>query len=111
MSADTVRAVPTISLTDDELAAVTAAIRRHYFPTLRASIRCARRNRWERLSGKRLSKLSVVDHHFDQFGDLVAREVTRIGDKGLRIRRVDIRNSPFRSAVTSAGYNDVSESR
>src|ERR1700722_13263992 len=61
--------------------------------------------------GKGLSKLSVVDHHFDQFGDLVAREVTRIGDKGLRIRRVDIRNSPFRSAVTSAGYNDVSERR
>jgi hypothetical protein len=26
----------------------------------------------------RLSELSVVDHHFDQFGDLVPREVTRI---------------------------------
>jgi hypothetical protein len=25
-----------------------------------------------------LSELSVVDHHFDQFGDLVPREVTRI---------------------------------
>jgi hypothetical protein len=26
----------------------------------------------------RLSELSVVDHHFDQFGNLVPREVTRI---------------------------------
>jgi hypothetical protein len=42
MSADTIRVVPTIDLTDDELAAVTAAIRRAIetidFPTPRASI-------------------------------------------------------------------------
>jgi hypothetical protein len=137
MSAAYIQAVPTINLPDDELAAVTAAIRRAIeddrfphaprldplraalakldatseltpLPTARRQSRQAgaRRNRWERLS-----KLSVIDHHFDQFGDLVAREVTRIGDKGLRIRRVDIRNSPFRSAVTGAGYNDVSERR
>ena len=58
-----------------------------------------------------LSKLSVVDHHFDQFGDLVPREVTRIGDIGLRIRRVDIGHAPFRSAVADASYYDVSERR
>jgi hypothetical protein len=42
-----IRAVPTIDLPDDELAAVTAAIRRatedDRFPHARALIRCARR--------------------------------------------------------------------
>ena len=49
MSPDYIRPVPTINLTADELAAVTAAIRRviedDRFPTPRGSIRCARR--WE----------------------------------------------------------------
>jgi hypothetical protein len=49
MSADYIQAVPTIELTADELAAVTAAIRRAIeddrFPMPRASTRCARR--WE----------------------------------------------------------------
>jgi hypothetical protein len=49
MSPDYIRPVPTIDLTADELAAVTAAIRRAIeddrFPHARGLIRCARR--WE----------------------------------------------------------------
>ena len=49
MCADYCRAVPTINLTDDELAAVTAALlapsKTTDFPTHRASIRCVRH--WE----------------------------------------------------------------
>ena len=35
-------------------------------------------NRLKAMEAPKLDKLSVVDHHFDQFGDLVSREVTRI---------------------------------